>query len=74
VYVADVADVAVVVVAIVVVDAAFVVVVVAVVADLYVAALVGCATYVDANVDAIVCDVVVSGVFTLAAKPNVTED
>ena len=65
-YAADVVVVAVVVAATFVIVVAF--------ADLYVAALVEFATYVDADVDAIVHDAIASYDFTVDAKPNVTDD
>jgi len=41
---------------------------------MYVIDLVGFATSFDADVDAIDPDVAASGVFTVVAKPNVTDD
>ena len=71
-YVADDVAFAVVVAIAVVVASAFVATVVF--AALYVADLVGFATSVDVDGDAIDPDVVASGVFTVVAKPNVTDD
>ena len=56
----------------VVVAAAFVAIVV--VAALYVVALVWFTTFADADVHAIVHDVAASGVFIVAANPQVTDD
>ena len=71
-YVADVVASAVVATTAIVVAAAFVATIV--VAALYAANLVGFATSADANVDAIDLDDTASGVFTVVAKPNVTDD
>ena len=60
---------------VVVVDADFTAdVVVVVVTALYDVALVGFATSADVDVDAIVPVAATSGVFTIIAKPNVTDD